>query len=154
MALRIGRRTVAAGCLAVAVLAAGCDRDAPPRGVETVPPGADVSPPAESPGTPTPKPTASVNPAVACVTAPQVMEALTYADPDTPPSLQSKLGTPPVCAAGWAYTTVTAPNVEENRVVLWHTGGRWQVVTSGSAPCVEPRVADAPKPIRAAAGCP
>jgi hypothetical protein len=58
-----------------------------------------------------------------------------------------------VCAAGWAYVGVAAPRKDEARVVLRHIGGRWQVLTYGSAPCQEPRVADAPAAVRAAAGC-
>ena len=155
MVSRIGRRFggLAVGCAAVALLVTGCYGESEPPEAETIPVGPDVSPPPISPSPAQPAPSVSVNAAAGCVNVAQVMEALIYADPDTPPSSAAKLAAAPTCAAGWAFAMVTAPNSEDARVVLRHHGGRWQVLTYGSTPCTEPRVADAPATVRAAAGC-
>ena len=154
MALGIGRTIgTAVACAALALLGAGCGSEAKPRSVETIPPGPDVSPPAAAPSSPLPAPSASVNPAAGCVNRDQVIEALIFADPDSVPPPQTTLTSGPVCEAGWAYTAVGAPGAEEARVVLRHTQGKWQVLTYGSAPCAEPRVAEAPVRVRMAAGC-
>jgi len=155
MVLRIDRRVVAAavGCVAVALTLAGCGGDDKRPAIETIPPGPDVSPPAESPLSATPAPVAPVNSAAGCVNREQVVDALIFADPDTPPPAQAKLAAAPVCDAGWAYAAVTNPGADETRVVLRHTAGKWKVLTFGSAPCSEPRVGDAPAKVRSAAGC-
>jgi len=143
-----------AAVLAVVALAlAGCGGDEKRPAIETIPPGPDVSPPSESPLSATPAPAVSVNPAAGCVNQEQVIDALIFADPDTPPSTQAKLAGAPVCEAGWAYAAVTNPGADETRVVLRHTAGKWKVLTFGSAPCSEPRVGDAPAKVRSAAGC-
>jgi hypothetical protein len=150
-----GRRLggLAVGCAAVALLVTGCYGESKPPKQETIPAGPDVSPPAISPSPASPAPSVAVNPKAGCVNVSQVLDALIYADPDTPPSAQAKLSGAPVCAAGWAFALVTAPNTEDARVVLRNYAGRWQVLTYGSAPCSEPRVADAPAAVRTAAGC-
>jgi len=148
-------RTAAAAIGGAAMLLApgGCfvGEDKPP--VETIPAGPEISPSHEVPGSGTPAPTAPVNAAAGCVNQAQVVEALIFADPDLPPPAEAKLSGPPVCEAGWAYAAIAAPGADENRVVLRHTAGKWTVLTFGSAPCSEPRVADAPAKVRAAAGC-
>lgn len=141
------------GCLAVVLSVAACTEEPDKPKVETIPPGPDISPPPQPSGSATPGPSASVNPAAACVTEGQVVEGLIFADPDTPPSAQAKLGGAPVCEKGWAFATLTAPDADETRVVLRHTGGKWTVLTYGSAPCSEPRVSEAPAKVRTAAGC-
>jgi len=152
--MRFARTAVAAiGGTAMLLAVAGCigTEDKPP--LETIPAGPEISPSAEVPTSGTPAPTATVNPAAACVNQAQVVEALIFADPDVPPPADAKLSRPPVCEAGWAYAAVAVPGADENQVVLRHTGGKWTVLTFGSAPCSEPRVGDAPAKVRTAAGC-
>jgi hypothetical protein len=155
MRFGIGLRTVVAtvGCVAMALSAAGCADEPERPKVETIPPGTDISPPPEVPTSATPAPALSVNAAAGCANEAQVIEALIFAEPDSPPPPEAKLSGAPVCEKGWAYAGVTAPEADETRVVLRHTGGKWTVLTFGSAPCSEPRVADAPAKVRAAAGC-
>jgi len=148
---RLGGLAVAGA--AVALLGTGCYDTSDPPKQETIPAGPDVSPPAITPSAASPAPSVSVNTAAGCANLQQVVDALIYADPDSPPAPEAKLVAAPVCAAGWAFAEVSAPNTENARIVLRHHAGRWQVLTYGTAPCSEPRVADAPVKVRAAAGC-
>jgi hypothetical protein len=154
-AVRGRRRSVAilVGTAVAAVALAGCGSDSGPPDPQTIPPGPDVSPPPESPISPSAAPSTSVNAAAGCLGAPQLLEAMTFADPDSAPSERATVGNGPICEAGWAYASIAEPGLDPAGVVLRHTAGRWQVLTFGSTPCAEPRVADAPAKIRAAAGC-
>jgi hypothetical protein len=151
-----GKRS--AGMLAIggavaALLLGGCGDESTEPEATTVPPGPEISPPSKAPESPSAAPSVPVDANVACITADQVFEALTFADPDTAPSAQAKVTTGPVCETGWAFAAVSEPKQESASVVLRHVKGRWEVLTYGSAPCVEPRVGDAPPKVRTAAGC-
>ncbi len=116
----------------MALLGTGCYDTSDPPKQETIPPGPDVSPPAITPSAASPAPSVSVNAAAGCANLQQVVDALIYADPDSPPAPEAKLVAAPVCAAGWAFAEVSAPNTENARIVLRHHAGRWQVLTYGT----------------------
>jgi hypothetical protein len=59
----------------------------------------------------------------------------------------------PICADGWAFAWVGAPDLEDVGAVLHFTSTRWEVLTYGSEPCADPDVRKAPGKVREAAGC-
>ncbi|WP_157641161.1 hypothetical protein [Longispora albida] len=88
----------------------------------------------------------------ACPSDKEVLEAAAASNTGLPGGVTVQPGM--VCSSGWAVASLYAPSAGPARAVLQKTGGRWIVLTLGSAElCTAPGVPAAPEAIRRELRC-